>query len=279
MNYTQRTTSIIISLPISIIINIITTIIIIITIFQQLAIITSSSLPYLTLPYHPCAAVTRSCHALRTRFRLILTGTPVHNNLHEFGALLHFLVPNLFTDLSLFDAAFNLRGPGRDKKARDNSRKVVVSQEDSEAGGEDGGGGGRGGGGGGGGAAAPTQLINRSLLESARYLMKPFVLRRLKSEVEQRLPPKLETRINCSMSKVQRELTKALLFKEQLLLTRLDLEHRDGSQGGGSQGLFNPDESAGLTTVSSSSSSEGSPSTDTFSMPGKRKGWLAALRS
>ena len=42
-------------------------------------------------------------------FSAVLTGTPVQNNLHEFGALLSFLAPNVFTDLSLFDAAFNLR--------------------------------------------------------------------------------------------------------------------------------------------------------------------------
>ncbi len=33
----------------------------------------------------------------------------MQNNLHEFGALLSFLAPNVFTDLTLFDAAFNLR--------------------------------------------------------------------------------------------------------------------------------------------------------------------------
>jgi len=53
--------------------------------------------------------VAKACHSLRARFRVILTGTPVQNNLHEFGALLSFLAPNVFTQLSLFDAAFNLK--------------------------------------------------------------------------------------------------------------------------------------------------------------------------
>jgi len=55
-------------------------------------------------------------------------------------------------------------------------------------------------------------------------MMKPFVLRRLKSEVEQKLPPKYETRINCPMTPMQKDLTRALLFKESALIGRLDSE-------------------------------------------------------
>lgn len=50
-----------------------------------------------------------------------MTGTPVQNNLHEFGALLSFLAPNVFTDLSLFDAAFNLRVTTNHKKHHNKS--------------------------------------------------------------------------------------------------------------------------------------------------------------
>lgn len=43
-------------------------------------------------------------------YRLILTGTPVHNNLHELWSLLHWLYPNVFTSSSerLFRDAFDL---------------------------------------------------------------------------------------------------------------------------------------------------------------------------
>ena len=36
------------------------------------------------------------------------TGTPVQNNLRELYALLNFMYPDLFTDPTLFDSAFNL---------------------------------------------------------------------------------------------------------------------------------------------------------------------------
>ena len=34
-------------------------------------------------------------------------------------------------------------------------------------------------------------------------MMRPFILRRLKAEVEQTLPPKLETKIDCPMTSMQ----------------------------------------------------------------------------
>lgn len=39
---------------------------------------------------------------------LLLTGTPLQNNLHELYALLNFLYPDVFTDASPFDNAFDL---------------------------------------------------------------------------------------------------------------------------------------------------------------------------
>ena len=39
---------------------------------------------------------------------LLLTGTPLQNNLHELWALLHFLYPDLFPASAAFDSAFEL---------------------------------------------------------------------------------------------------------------------------------------------------------------------------
>ena len=39
---------------------------------------------------------------------LLLTGTPLQNNLHELYALLNFLYPDVFTDSTPFDNAFDL---------------------------------------------------------------------------------------------------------------------------------------------------------------------------
>ena len=45
--------------------------------------------------------------------------------------------------------------------------------------------------------------VDRALLSKAHYMMRPFILRRLKAEVEQTLPPKLETKIDCPMTSMQ----------------------------------------------------------------------------
>jgi hypothetical protein len=44
----------------------------------------------------------------RCQNALLLTGTPLQNNLHELYALLSFLYPDVFTDPAPFDAAFDL---------------------------------------------------------------------------------------------------------------------------------------------------------------------------
>jgi SWI/SNF-related matrix-associated actin-dependent regulator of chromatin subfamily A member 5 len=49
-----------------------------------------------------------TCSLLRARFRLILTGTPIQNNMHESWALLNFLNPKVFTASVTFDKTFNL---------------------------------------------------------------------------------------------------------------------------------------------------------------------------
>eukprot|EP00428_Durinskia_dybowskii_P061636 CAMPEP_0170382576 /NCGR_PEP_ID=MMETSP0117_2-20130122/15022_1 /TAXON_ID=400756 /ORGANISM="Durinskia baltica, Strain CSIRO CS-38" /LENGTH=266 /DNA_ID=CAMNT_0010638235 /DNA_START=111 /DNA_END=907 /DNA_ORIENTATION=- len=125
------------------------------------------------------ADVTKACHALRTRFRVILTGTPVQNNLHEFGALLSFLAPNIFTNLELFDSAFNLSvskaantDNGHHSKKRrmnlhnhqkdgDNDQEKYQGEGDENT------------------QVSPTQTrkgaqqIDRALLANAHYMMKP----------------------------------------------------------------------------------------------------------
>ena len=45
--------------------------------------------------------------------------------------------------------------------------------------------------------------VCRAMLDAAHYLLRPLILRRVKSEVESLLPPKLETLIHCPMSDMQ----------------------------------------------------------------------------
>ncbi|CAI6452491.1 BPK_HP2_G0024560.mRNA.1.CDS.1 [Saccharomyces cerevisiae] len=46
-------------------------------------------------------------HYYRTRNRLILTGTPLQNNLPELWALLNFVLPKIFNSAKTFEDWFN----------------------------------------------------------------------------------------------------------------------------------------------------------------------------
>ncbi len=43
---------------------------------------------------------------LKTNYRLLITGTPLQNNLHELWALLNFLLPEVFASAEAFDNWF-----------------------------------------------------------------------------------------------------------------------------------------------------------------------------
>ena len=50
--------------------------------------------------------VFNGLNALRAEHRVLLTGTPIQNNISELWTLLHFIDPRTFTDVDAFVAAF-----------------------------------------------------------------------------------------------------------------------------------------------------------------------------
>jgi SWI/SNF-related matrix-associated actin-dependent regulator of chromatin subfamily A member 5 len=158
---------------------------------------------------------------LTKRFTVILTGTPVQNNLHESWAMLNILAPQIFTDSSAFDNAFYL------ERKRIESVESVESVQSTgmEVDGNPSGG------------AQPASRAHRSInkrkLAEVHYLLRLFVLRRLKSEVEQKLPIKLETRINCPMTRLQKDIIMKLLVKDKSMLMKALDKDRSVSGGDG----------------------------------------------
>ena len=105
----------------------------------------------------------------KSRHRLLLTGTPFQNNLHELWSLLNFLMPNIFNDSEEFDRVFNL-----DTATEEGQMKIV---------------------------------------KQIHQLLKPFVLRRLKNEIQYKIPPKTEIFLYVGLSKLQKEMYKKILSK------------------------------------------------------------------
>lgn len=44
------------------------------------------------------SSLSLAVRKMNTQFRLLITGTPLQNNLHELWALLNFLMPDIFGD-------------------------------------------------------------------------------------------------------------------------------------------------------------------------------------
>ncbi|KAK2646397.1 hypothetical protein Ddye_021592 [Dipteronia dyeriana] len=112
--------------------------------------------------------LSKTMRLYNTNFRLLITGTPLQNNLHELWSLLNFLLPEIFSSAETFDEWFQISG--------DNDQQEVVQQ--------------------------------------LHKVLRPFLLRRLKSDVEKGLPPKKETILKVGMSQLQKQYYKALLQKD-----------------------------------------------------------------
>ncbi|KAL5106891.1 hypothetical protein TcWFU_005968 [Taenia crassiceps] len=110
---------------------------------------------------------------LRARHRLILTGTPVQNRVGELWSLFDFLMPGF---LAPSEAAFNARF----------ARPLLATRDPK--------------------ASAQLQQAGQQALEELHRIVMPFVLRRLKEEVLQDLPPKVIQDYLCSMTPLQSKL-------------------------------------------------------------------------
>jgi SWI/SNF-related matrix-associated actin-dependent regulator of chromatin subfamily A member 5 len=92
-----------------------------------------------------------------------LTGTPLQNNLHELWSLLNFLLPEIFASSSDFDEWFNLDGKG------DGEEEELTDME--------------------------KEKRNKNIIEQLHRILRPFLLRRVKREVEKSLAPKVEIHV------------------------------------------------------------------------------------
>ncbi|AMD21313.1 HER034Cp [Eremothecium sinecaudum] len=101
--------------------------------------------------------------------RLLITGTPLQNNLHELWALLNFLLPDIFSDSEAFDEWFSSES----------------SEEDKD-----------------------------KIVKQLHTILQPFLLRRIKNDVEKSLLPKKELNLYVGMSNMQKKWYKQILEKD-----------------------------------------------------------------
>lgn len=121
---------------------------------------------------------------LNTSNRLLLTGTPLQNNLGELWSLLNFILPDIFHDLELFEQWFNFNELTNlsNQISGDNNDKNLLDLK-----------------------------IQENLITSLHTILKPFILRRLKKDVIKDLPPKKEYLIHIPLSNLQKKIYKNAL--------------------------------------------------------------------
>ncbi|KAK0527865.1 chromatin remodeling complex Adenosinetriphosphatase [Tilletia horrida] len=103
-----------------------------------------------------------------SRSRLLITGTPLQNNLMELWSLLNFLLPDVFSNSEDFESWFKGKG--------DENQDTVIQQ--------------------------------------LHKVLRPFLLRRVKADVEKSLLPKKEINIFVGLTEMQRKWYKSILEKD-----------------------------------------------------------------
>ncbi|XP_045424843.1 lymphoid-specific helicase isoform X4 [Lemur catta] len=99
--------------------------------------------------------------------KLLLTGTPLQNNLSELWSLLNFLLPDVFDDLKSFESWFDITSLSE-------TAEDIIAQEREQ-----------------------------NVLHMLHQILTPFLLRRLKSDVALEVPPKREVVVYAPLSKKQ----------------------------------------------------------------------------
>lgn len=114
------------------------------------------------------------------RNRLLLTGTPIQNSMQELWALLHFIMPSLFDSHEEFSEWFS---------------KDIESHAENKG------------------------TLNEHQLKRLHMILKPFMLRRIKKNVQNELGDKIELEVSCELTARQRALYRGL--KEKISIAEL----------------------------------------------------------
>ncbi|ESO83010.1 hypothetical protein LOTGIDRAFT_236919 [Lottia gigantea] len=120
------------------------------------------------------------------RNRLLLTGTPIQNSMAELWALLHFIMPTMFDSHDEFNEWFS---------------KDIESHIEKQSG------------------------IDENQLSRLHMILKPFMLRRVKKDVENELSDKIEILVYCPLTRRQKMLYQGIKNKisiEDLLHTAME---------------------------------------------------------
>ncbi|CAO3582227.1 unnamed protein product [Absidia cylindrospora] len=116
--------------------------------------------------------ITKAIKSVQSNHRLILSGTPIQNNVLELWSLFDFLMPGFLGSEKVFNERFG---------------KPILASRDSKS-------------------SSKDQEAGALALEALHKQVLPFLLRRLKEDVLHDLPPKIIQDYYCELSDIQKSL-------------------------------------------------------------------------
>ncbi|CRK12578.1 hypothetical protein BN1708_010568 [Verticillium longisporum] len=134
--------------------------------------------------------LSRELRTFTSATRLLITGTPLQNNLRELWSLLHFLLPTIFSNWDAFESWFDFS----DLQDVKGTSEFIADRE------------------------------NQELIKKIHLILQPLLLRRVKADVAKHLPKKREYILYAPMTKEQTDLYNAISDKN--IDSRTFLENR-----------------------------------------------------
>ncbi len=140
----------------------------------------------------------------KCRNRLLLSGTPIQNSMTELWSLLHFVMPTMFDSHEEFSDWFS---------------KDIESSAESKG----------------------AQQVDEKQISRLHMILKPFMLRRIKRDVENELTDKLEVLLHCPLTIRQKLLYAGLKGKIKIeeLLQGLGSQSNSGGSNAIASSLMN----------------------------------------
>ena len=142
----------------------------------------------------------RELKSIHSANRLLLTGTPLQNDLSELWALLNFLLPSIFDDLKSFQAWFDF------DQHNMNDEKRIIGMEKKD-----------------------------KMVSKLHTILRPFLLRRQKKDVDLDIPAKKEIILYCQNSAWQNELYTNVLAHRSIFAPESSDSDEEDNMGRGAR--------------------------------------------